>query len=167
MDMGYANNLYQPKNIIGYTGDLNNFPTVYFKQGDHFGNIVQKHKNPDNIGRDIVASSSLYQILNSPVRDVLEEYIGVTKIHTSSKTFKAVTNNEELNILSKAITTYQEIKTLQKQNAKNAKLYASSGITFDDLVLDAIIKYEYDILTKDTLNDCCEDNNMEANAIIL
>ncbi len=82
--MGYCDYLYRPDNIIGYSGDLNNNPTVYFvtesrdengaiktKQvGDVSqilflnGHITQAHGQANNIGRELVTESYSYSIMN-------------------------------------------------------------------------------------------------------
>jgi hypothetical protein len=76
--------LYRPENIIGYTGDTNNNPTVYFvtESRDENGNlklkdlvrgaqvlflnghITQQHASADNVGRELVKESYYYSITN-------------------------------------------------------------------------------------------------------
>ncbi len=66
----YQDDLYCKDNIVAYTGDLKNNPTVYFKK-DHgdgnvtYGHITQTHKyDKMNIGREEVATSDTYQLVN-------------------------------------------------------------------------------------------------------
>lgn len=82
--MGYCDILYRRENIIGYTGDLDNSPTVYFvtesrddKGGLNTktvkgvaqilflnGHITQDHPNKKNKGREQAAESYSYSIMN-------------------------------------------------------------------------------------------------------
>ena len=84
--MPYRNDFYIRENIIGYTGNLHNNPTVYFsnKLGKNletisidgvdenlivFGHITQEHDEADNIGRMKLRQSYSYQIINSKNED--------------------------------------------------------------------------------------------------
>jgi hypothetical protein len=54
--MGYRDDFYCMANLLGYTGRLNDFPTLYFQKttwfgGIYFGHITQKHFMPGNVGR--------------------------------------------------------------------------------------------------------------------
>ena len=42
---------YDFNNFIGYTGDLNANPTLYFMDNTHYGRITTAHSNPKNVGR--------------------------------------------------------------------------------------------------------------------
>ena len=55
----YKPEFYRPENIIGYSGDLNDSPTVYFKDSDtgEFGHITQRHEDW-NVGREEVGEAS-------------------------------------------------------------------------------------------------------------
>ncbi len=52
--MAYYDELYHCDNIIGYTGQLHDSPTVYFLSEELglAGHITQKHFMDDNIGRE-------------------------------------------------------------------------------------------------------------------
>ena len=83
--MGYMDSLYRRENIIGYTGDINNNPTVYFfavspgrdglpktkrvgnSQKILFlnGHITQAHDEASNVGREVVTESWSYSIMNA------------------------------------------------------------------------------------------------------
>lgn len=80
--MAYYPDFYHPNNIIGYTGDLNNKPTVYFMRktgvGYRFGRIIQKSKNPARIGRSVVREFPVYRIENRGGR-VCESYDGIVR----------------------------------------------------------------------------------------
>jgi hypothetical protein len=63
--MGYRDDFYNGDNLIGYTGDLNNNPTVYFLSNDQqFGHITQYHQYHINIGRERVHQHTLYRMEN-------------------------------------------------------------------------------------------------------
>ncbi len=83
--MGYMDRLYRSENIIGYTGDLQNNPTVYFfspssdvngqpktklvGQNNQIlflnGHITQAHDIANNVGREKVVESWSYSIMNA------------------------------------------------------------------------------------------------------
>jgi len=83
--MGYMDSFYRTENIIGYTGDLNKNPTVYFfaqSPGENGlpkttqvgnsqkvlflnGHITQAHNIAKNIGRDQVIESWSYSLMNA------------------------------------------------------------------------------------------------------
>ncbi len=80
--MGYKDGFYIKDNILGYTGDLNNNPTVYFADAGGinpkivnvdgrqqvvvtFGHITQAHDDPTNVGRGAVMESYSYSIYNN------------------------------------------------------------------------------------------------------
>ena len=58
--MPYRPDFYIPENIVGYTGDLHNDPTVYFETYTEHGRITQAHHNVDNIGRNEVRQNVLF-----------------------------------------------------------------------------------------------------------
>lgn len=64
--MGYRDDVYAVWNIVGYTGKLNDFPTVYFVSPDTVmgGHITQKHGLPTNVGRQAVFSLQGYTYRN-------------------------------------------------------------------------------------------------------
>ena len=83
--MGYMDKLYRVENIIGYTGNLQNNPTVYFfspstdvngqpktqlvgKNNQILflnGHITQAHDIADNVGRELVVESWSYSLMNA------------------------------------------------------------------------------------------------------
>lgn len=69
----YAPLFYVRNNIIGYTGELERMPTVYFNDGEHHGHITQAHSDPSNIGREMVqdvhADGYTYVIRNEEFRE--------------------------------------------------------------------------------------------------
>jgi hypothetical protein len=52
--MAYRPDFYTADNIIGYTGDIDNNPTVYFLTDLEYGHITQAHRDTDNVGREEV-----------------------------------------------------------------------------------------------------------------
>jgi len=79
--MGYRDDFYNEENILGYTGKLEDNPTVYFadagglnpklqKVGNQqkvvvqFGHITQAHNDPKNVGREAVREAYSYTIAN-------------------------------------------------------------------------------------------------------
>lgn len=65
--MGYRDDLYSKDNIIGYSGKLESFPTVYFVNGQEYGHITQKHDVSQNVGRNAVGKDPEYFIGNEMV----------------------------------------------------------------------------------------------------
>ena len=90
--MGYRDDFYMVQNIIGYTGNLNDFPTVYFLKGSEYGHITQKHGDSQNVGRMEVYSSTTYTIGNELVDGTMKlvEKVDGQSIHTSRSTLTRV-----------------------------------------------------------------------------
>ncbi len=72
--MAYGEELYNEKHVIGYTGELGQNPTFYFKRDlgggkISFGHITQHHRLKSNIGREeiIEKNSKRYEIKNDGV----------------------------------------------------------------------------------------------------
>jgi len=80
--MGYRDDFYKKDNILGYTGNLTESPTVYFADAGGvnprtvmiadveqvlvtFGHITQAHSIADNVGRGVVMESHSYSIFNN------------------------------------------------------------------------------------------------------
>ena len=70
--MGYRDDFYMVQYIIGYSGNLHAFPTVYFRKGNEYGHITQKHPCPQNVGRMAVRSSADYWIGSEPGQGTLK-----------------------------------------------------------------------------------------------
>ena len=76
--MGYADTFYKKENILGYTGDVDKDPTVYFASIDgttqlvkgrqqlltQFGHITTAHPTANNVGREPVRECYSYSICN-------------------------------------------------------------------------------------------------------
>ena len=159
----YAENLYKPENIIGYTGDINKDPTVYFQKGDHNGHITQNHKNEGNIGRDIVLSSPSFEKDIMP-SGVLIESIKDEAVHVSRNTFVKLPSADELKkstSISKKISTYRKRKKLAKsidkfknlkpndyKSHKFAKDQAPKGLEIENPTEQkkAMVQFEMDLM---------------------
>ncbi len=89
--MAFYDNLYSFENIVGYTGQLHNFPTVYFQSQQHnlVGHITQAHPFPQNVGRTDPLPLTGYRWENKPTPqgEVLMEYFNNIKFHTSRNKF--------------------------------------------------------------------------------
>lgn len=85
--MGYRDDFYVSSNIIGYTGNVDDCPTVYFKSGNEFGRITQRHPNAKNVGRNLVREAVDYYIDNTPFGNAREWYNnkGRVKYHHRSR----------------------------------------------------------------------------------
>ena len=79
--MAFKDDFYTKENIIGFTGDLHNNPTVYFKTDDHVGRITQEHFREINIGRHDLYSTNGYRSGNFSVDQIAEMY-GETREQT-------------------------------------------------------------------------------------
>ena len=90
--MGYRDDFYAVENIIGYSGRVSDFPTVYFQNGDEFGHITQKHGYPQNVGRMEVHADPNYVMENAEYQGGIRliERIGDRLIHVSRSTFKPI-----------------------------------------------------------------------------
>lgn len=95
--MSYRDDLYCAEYLIGYTGALNAFPTVYFYKPStaEFGHITQQHPIPENEGREAVQTAAGgYRIVNEEytndegvVVTALSEYNGTHCFHPSRHAF--------------------------------------------------------------------------------
>lgn len=89
--MAYRSDFYNLQNIIGYSGNLNAGPTVYFRcdQMQLVGRITQQHPRGDNIGRGKPRSTQGYEGRNEfydgQARFV--ERVNGTVFHTSRNIF--------------------------------------------------------------------------------
>ena len=111
--MSYRDDFYIPRNIIGYTGNINNNPTVYFQNGASYGHITQAHDIRQNIGREEVCQAQDYRIFNN-VHGTAEEWAGGRCIHPSRNAFTSVAGlglgSVKMLKLSLAISNHKEKK---------------------------------------------------------
>lgn len=93
--MGYRDDFYCVGNIIGYSGKLNDYPTVYFQSDTEWGHITQKHPYSQNVGRQSVEDATHYSIGNEMVNGTLKlvEKIRGHIIHESRSTLTPVDPN--------------------------------------------------------------------------
>src|SRR5580692_2502331 len=91
--MGYRDDFYAVENVIGYSGKLSSFPTVYFQSATEAGHITQIHDSSQNVGRQAVFSSKGYVIENRKVNGErrLVEFVDGHAMHVSRSTFTAIT----------------------------------------------------------------------------
>lgn len=108
--MGYRDDFYAVANIIGYSGSLQSFPTVYFQTATEYGHITQKHDTSQNVGRMEVSKSKDYRIGNETIQGQLRlvERVGGRPIHVSRSTLTRVAAGDTatLAILAQAIWKY-------------------------------------------------------------
>ncbi|MEM8582697.1 MAG: hypothetical protein AAGF87_00440 [Bacteroidota bacterium] len=107
--MAYYPDFYHPSNIIGYSGNLHNKPTVYFMRrtayGYRIGRIIQRSSNSKRIGRAEVREYPRYRIGNRGGR-VAEWYD--KKIRKGRRAFVPAQrlNMSAISILTRAIERY-------------------------------------------------------------
>jgi len=133
--MSYESDFYRPENIIGYTGDINLDPTVYFKdppdgippQRVKYGHITQEHRlgkivaasgevlsEGANVGREKVHFSQHYHMEDGPGHHLQEwdDERSDQPVHTSRNQFipKAGLDARAMYLLSCAIARFTEEK---------------------------------------------------------
>lgn len=138
--MGYRDDFYTKDNILGYTGKLDDNPTVYFADAGRmnpktvkvggrdqvvvsFGHITQAHDIATNVGREQVDESwsySIHNIVENGHEHAQEAVYGRLRgaaepthvdFHTSRNRFEAVTKGN-LDILARAIAKFPNIKKM-------------------------------------------------------
>lgn len=117
--MGYRDDFFIVQNIVGYTGDLQDNPTVYFETDEEQAHITQAHNKADNVGRGVVFTIEGHSKVNvydpEDQKEHLIEMQDGKKVHKSRNRFIAVPNienREELKtILEKAILRHNSIKS--------------------------------------------------------
>lgn len=138
--MGYRDDFYSVANIVGYTGNLDDNPTVYFETDEEQGHITQAHKKADNVGRGVVYTIEGYSKENvyfTATKDdpggwhLVEMYDGKS-VHKSRNPYIAVPNLDSRpalkKILEKAILTHTKIKSryVKYEKRKNVSVSKSS-----------------------------------------
>lgn len=111
--MPYESLFYTKENIIGYTGNISLFPTVYFRKGNRFGRITQQHSNPDNIGRNVVRIYEDYSLYNTADSGKGVEFYNGKVRHRSRNPFVSAIGltDVELNTLASSIERFPHLKT--------------------------------------------------------
>lgn len=130
--MGYRDDFYVIENVVGFTGSIQDNPTVYFMSDDEAGHITQVHDTKTNIGRGMVLSTDGYSMKNTYNSKggyfQLVELIGDKVIHPSRNPFVAVPNLEnrpsEKALFEKAILKFKEVKIREAwaTSQKNVKI---------------------------------------------
>jgi hypothetical protein len=139
--MAYASWLYNVNNIIGYTGDVNSRPTVYFQLGRGYGHITQNHSIPSNIGREKYEIHHDYRIDNYDIDGELHAVESeATKVfHVSRNEFipRRDFNPGELLTLSIAIYRFPDLKLMyvasRRQQRAKATMQAELLNQFDQV----------------------------------
>lgn len=111
--MVYRPDFYREENIVGHTGRLGHFPTVYFEKGMEFGRITQTHDHKCNIGRNKVRKLTFYVKTNDP--SLLERYEdedGKEISHKSRSKFVSCTAgpSSAKKKMAMSIALFQELK---------------------------------------------------------
>ncbi len=114
--MGYEDHFYVRRNIMGYTGQLLEDPTVYFITQNEHGRITQKHQNEGNIGRSLVKSRQGYTFENKHIGGKLRlvEYLNGRQFHTSRNELILIDptpSDNTLDILERAIARFPDLKS--------------------------------------------------------
>lgn len=124
--MGYRDDLYTARNIIGYTGTVHLDPTVYFQCGQEYGRITQNHPFKENNGRSEVGSCADYRIENLRVYGQMRcvEFDGETAIHFSRSLFVPIARATKLQraVLARSIFNYPEKKVFDDMSAEDQEL---------------------------------------------
>ena len=137
--MGYEDGLYCAKNIIGYTGEIDDSPTVYFlEQVDartqRFGHITQAHWLWLNTGREKVHSASNYTYVNKNLhgtKRLVEEAEGF--YHESRHEFIPTGPGHIKEELEKSIARFQQMKSIfEPQYYSLVQKYLFGARTEDD-----------------------------------
>ncbi|MEO0911745.1 MAG: hypothetical protein AAFY59_01960 [Pseudomonadota bacterium] len=117
--MGYRDDFYTVKNIIGHTGKIESNPTVYFlhKVADteiYYGHITQSHADGANVGREPVRQTTFYDAGNITVdgKLIYEETVDGFN-HQSRSAFTDIRDlsEKQIAVLARAIHNVQEEKT--------------------------------------------------------
>jgi len=130
--MGYRDDFYVAPNMYGYTGDIDDNPTVYFKTATEHGRITQDHPRKDNIGRDVVKGNEGYSIgnvtddngvLRSVEYDEYVEYDRATfdRMHRSRGPLVLIgptTSDGDRALLSQSIWRHTELKKNRRRKSE-------------------------------------------------
>ena len=163
----YGSELYQPENIIGYTGDLSHpeTVTVYFRKGNLFGRISQKSPESYNEGRELIGLSTDYHFKNELHKDCfgnvvdpptvcMHEYIGDVLIHRSRTEFHSLEglNKETIGKLKSSIESFLYIKTGWRELLSLFKKHYSDEKSDDQIATQTLIEF-YETHNEQTIND--------------
>ena len=130
--MGYRDDFYKAGNIIGYSGNLHDCPTVYFQKGGLWGHITQRHGLPQNVGRHALRDNAFYEAHTYEITNEdtgngirLVEKLDGKIFHESRSTLTEVNHLQfqTLHILAQAL--------IKNPNEKNISFF--SGEDFDKI----------------------------------
>lgn len=126
--MGYRGDFYIRQNIIGYTGNINHNPTIYFQDGTSFGHITQEHAVRQNVGREEVRQAQDYEIRNYHGR--AQEWAGGRCFHESRNAFISVANLGHIGMcmLALGISKHKEKKQWGDLNRRQQELVLDGKI---------------------------------------
>lgn len=119
----YGGDFYNANNIIGFTGNANNNPTVYYQRGNDFGHITTAHDIDTNIGKERIHSNANYNIANNvpithPRTNVttnhMQERIGNRSFHTSRSPALTPANGGNRQQLHNATLQHRNLKEMYK-----------------------------------------------------
>ena len=112
--MAYRDDFYHADNIIGYSGTLHEFPTIYFLTAKEYGHITQEHGYGQNVGRQEVRNAAGYTIGNESVKGKLKllEKMNGRVFHESRTTLTKVSKSDvdAFAICSQVIWKYPDEK---------------------------------------------------------
>jgi len=133
--MTYRPDFYTAENIVGYTGDLHNDPTVYFETYTEHGRITQFHHKWDNVGRNEVRQNLLFvlegqectlyrfQSGNLESVGVLQEFYAthdeemiLDDFYHESRNLLVLAGAQEIPILAAAIDLHTQLKRKSRPN---------------------------------------------------
>jgi hypothetical protein len=122
-DMTYRDDFYVVGNMYGYTGQVNDNPTVYFVSATEHGRITQNHPRTENIGRDVVKTNAGYDIRNQRDDDgVLKcmEFEGEYRVHKSRGPLVLIsqTTDADRAILAQSIWRHTELKKNRRRKSE-------------------------------------------------
>jgi len=115
--MGYRDDFYRTANIIGYSGQIDSFPSVYFQSSSEYGHITQMHFYPQNVGRMKVESAVGYTIGNERIKGVLKlvEKLNGKIFHESRSTLTRIgLGHQDFALLEQAIWRYPAEKYISE-----------------------------------------------------
>jgi hypothetical protein len=119
--MGYRDDFYHAENMIGYSGDIQSFPTVYFQMGEKYGHITQEHGRSQNVGRGTVKRNANYSIGNEEVDGAqkLVEKVGDRIFHKSRSVLTKIERMtfDDQAIILQAIWHYPNEKYISGYNS--------------------------------------------------
>jgi hypothetical protein len=153
--MGYRDDFYKAENMIGYTGTLHEFPTVYFLTKKEYGHITQKHPHSQNVGRHGVGDATNgYKIGNQqfPTGEKrMVEKRGKKVMHTSRGVLTPTKymGDGDKAILLQAIYKWPDEKQITNFNKETRKELADTAAQHAKVMAELLEKFELVITPED------------------